>query len=99
MREPLRRILDQRVGQTLGDVGGEEAGVGVGELVDLRMQRGVDVRMAVAEARDRGTARGVDVGAAIRIEQLNALAADGDRKIRPDLPRKNTCHVLFFLMI
>ena len=53
VREPVRRILDQRVGQSLGDLGGEEAGVGVGELVELRMQRGV----ARPDGRGRGTRR------------------------------------------
>ena len=61
-----RRLPDQVGGELLGDLGGEEAGVRVGELVDLRMHRGDDVRMPVAEAGDGGAAGGVDVLPAAR---------------------------------
>jgi hypothetical protein len=50
VRDAFWRIRHQRISEPFGDLGGEEAGVGVGQLIDLLMQRRVDVRMAVAEA-------------------------------------------------
>ena len=55
------RVRDQLVGQRLGDLGGEEARVRVGEPVDLRVHRREHVGVAVAEAGHRGAAAGVEV--------------------------------------
>ena len=45
-----RSVLDQAVGQTLGDLGGEKGRVRVGQRVELPAHRGEHVRMPVAEA-------------------------------------------------
>ena len=52
----LWRTGDELVGQCLGRFIGEEAGMGVGELVGLCVQRGSHVGMAVAEAGNRRAA-------------------------------------------
>ena len=74
------RAADQLVGQRLGDVGGEEAGVRVGDAVDLRVHRGAHVGMAVAERRDRGAAGGVEVLAPFAVDDRHALGRDGGRR-------------------
>ncbi len=87
-----RRVGHQPVGQRLGGVRGEEAGMRVSELVELRMQRGLHVGMAMAEARDRGAARSIDVAAALGVDQLDALAADRGRITGVDLPMQDAGH-------
>ena len=72
------RIGGQTVGQLLRHLGGEETGMGVGDLVELCMQRGQHVRMAMAEAGNRRAARGIDIGAPRIVENVDSLAADGD---------------------
>ncbi|MNY09220.1 hypothetical protein D3C86_1421260 [compost metagenome] len=78
VRSASRRIGDQPVGQLFGDFGCEEAGVGIGQRVDLRMHGGLDVRMVVSQAGHRGAAGAVDVGAAGAVVDPDALAAYGD---------------------
>lgn len=58
--EPLRCQANQPLGQLLGDIGGEEGGMGVGDAIHLRAHRGHDLGVAVAEARDGGATRAVD---------------------------------------
>ncbi len=72
-----RRVGDEVAAQLLRDLGGEEARVRVGELVELGVHGGQHVGMAVAEARHRRTARGVDVLLAGRVPDVDALAAHG----------------------
>jgi hypothetical protein len=76
--QSCRRIGDQPVGQLLGHVGREEARMGIGKLVDLRVQGRIDCRMAVTEARHRRATRSVEVALAGRIDELDALTARGD---------------------
>ena len=61
MADAGRRVRDQIVGQLLGGLRREEAGVRVGEPVELRVHGGQHVRMRVAEARHRRAARRIDV--------------------------------------
>ena len=77
---PGRRRPDQLVGELLGDLGREEARVRVGEAVDLRVHRRQHVGVAVAEARHRGAAAGVDVLLAGGVGDEHAAAGDGDRR-------------------
>ena len=79
--EPGRSVFDQPVGEPLGDVGREKGGVGVGERVELPVQGGDDVGMAMTEARNRRAARRVEVNLAVGVEELDAAAADGDRHV------------------
>ena len=58
---------NQQIRQLFGDAGGEEAGVRVGDLLNLRVHGGAHVRVAVAQARDGCAARGVDVDFALRV--------------------------------
>ena len=66
----------------------------IGELVELGMQRGEHVRMAVAEARHCGAARGIDVAASVGVDQFDALAADRGRIVGADLAVKDSCHAV-----
>ncbi len=78
VRNALRGVRYQPLGQPLGYLGREEAGVGIGQRVDLRMHGGLDVRMIVPQAGDRGAAGSVEIGAAGVVVDPYALAADGD---------------------
>jgi hypothetical protein len=76
--ETLRRLRNQRIGKRLGDLGGEEAGVRVRDLVDLRMHRGEHVGVRVPEAGHRRAAACVDVAAAFSVDDLHARFRDRD---------------------
>ena len=86
-------VGDQPVGESLGHFGGEEAGMGIGELVELLVQGRRHCGMAVPQAGHRGAARGVDVALAGGIDDFDALAAGGDRQGSADLAMKNVRHV------
>jgi hypothetical protein len=73
------RRRDQGVGERLRRLAGEERGVRVGEAFDLRLERRDHLGMAVAEARDRRTARGVEIALARLVEEVDAAAAGRDR--------------------
>src|SRR3546814_2961498 len=92
--QPVRRVGDQAVGQALGDLGGEEAGVGVGQLVELVMQRRQHGRVAVPEAGHRGATRSVEIGLAVGVEDLAALGADSDRQRLMDGAMQDVGHAL-----
>ena len=77
--DPFGRVLDEPVGKALGGFAGEEGGVGVGEGVELPVQRRDHVGMAMAEAGHRRSAGGVEIAPAVRVEDLDARASDGDR--------------------
>lgn len=79
VRNARWRVGDQAVGQALGDLGGEEAGVRVGQRVDLRMHGGLDVGVVVPQAGNGSAARAVEIGAAGAVIDPHALAAYGDR--------------------
>jgi hypothetical protein len=48
--------------------------------------------MAVAQARDRGAAAGVDVAAAVPTDDLDPLAPNRDRIIVPKLTMEDVAH-------
>ena len=79
MAQSRRRVLDQPVGQTLGDFGREEGGVRIGQRVELAPHRGQYVRMPMAEARDRRAARCVEIKPALGVDDLDARAGNRDR--------------------
>ena len=87
-------VGDQPVGELLGHLGGEEAGMGIGELVELLVQGRRHRGMAVAQAGHRGAARRVDVALAGRVDDLDALAAGGDRQGSADLAMQDVGHAL-----
>lgn len=55
MIEPVGRIGDEAVGKPFRRLGGEEAGMGIGHTVELRVERGEHIRMSVTEAGDGGS--------------------------------------------
>ena len=83
------------MGELLGGLAGEEAGVRVGERAGLFLHRPHDVRMAVPEAGDGGAARGVDIAAPIGIIEMHARAAHGDRIFRMNGAMKDMGHDAF----
>ena len=92
MADALGGVGDQPVGEPFGDLGGEEAGMGIGEAVELLVQRCGHRRMAVAQAGHRGTARGIEVALARAVDDLDAMAAGGDRKRAADLAVQDVGH-------
>jgi hypothetical protein len=50
--------------------------------------------MAMAQARHRGTAGGIEVALAGRVDDLDAAAAGGDRKRAADLAVEDVGHVI-----
>ena len=76
-----RRVGYEPVGEPLGGLGGEEGGVGVGERVELPAQRRDHRRVAMAEARDRRAAGGVEIAPALGVDDLDAGAEDRDGQV------------------
>ncbi|SJM32678.1 hypothetical protein BQ8482_300049 [Mesorhizobium delmotii] len=92
MRQPRWRVLDEPIAEALGGLGGEETSMSVGDPVELAVQRGNYVGMSMAEAGDRGSARGVDIVLAARIDQFDPLASDGNGQAAMDLTVKEMSH-------
>ena len=80
MCDPVRRMCDQMIGETFGNLGREERAVHVGKLAHLLDDRRIDRWMPVAEAGYGGAAAGVDIALARGIDDLDAFAADGHRQ-------------------
>ena len=90
--DALGGVGDQAVGEFLGHVGGEEAGMGIGELVELLVQGRRHRWMAVPQAGHRGATRRVDVALAGGIDDFDAPAAGGDRQVSADLAMQDMGH-------
>src|SRR3546814_7020654 len=61
----------------------EEAGMGVGDRIELRLD-GVDhPPLAMPEAGDRGSARRVEIAPAGGVDDVHAFALDGGRRNDP----------------
>ncbi len=88
----LGRIAHQPIGEFFARRCREEGCVRIRELPGLRLDRFDDFRMAVAQARHRGTARRVDVALAGVVDDVNAFAAhrQGWRDAR--VARKHMAH-------
>ena len=87
-----RRVGDEIVGQLLGDLRREEAGMRIGEPVELLVHRRQHVRMRVPEAGHRRAGRGIDVLLAGAVADDDALAAYGDRIGMAGLTMKDLGH-------
>ena len=85
-------VGDQAVGEPFGNLGGEEAGMGIGKPVELLVQGRRHRGMAVAQAGHRGTTRRVDVALAGGVDDLDALAAGRDRQGSADLAMQDMGH-------
>jgi len=71
MADALRCGLYQLVGQRFRYFGGKETGVGICELIDLRMHRGQHVRMPMPQAGYRCAAGSIDISPALGIGQVH----------------------------
>ena len=74
MAETFRRMRDKLVGKLFRRLRGEEAGMRIFKLVELRTHRADDFRMRMAETGYRGAAGGIDVVLAGLIANKNAVA-------------------------
>ena len=90
--EPLRRQIDQPLGQFLGDIGGEEGGVGIGDAIHLRTHRRHDLGMTMTEAGDGSAARAVDIAAPVIVGDEDALPGDRLRQPASDGAMENPGH-------
>ena len=70
--QPLGRAGNEMIRQPLGGIRGEGGGMHVGDLIELRLHRRGDSRMAMPEARHRRATRGIDIGTPGRIDDLDA---------------------------
>jgi hypothetical protein len=97
MFEPLRRARHQAVGEFFGGRGGEERRVRVRQLLRLPFDRVDHALVAMAETRDGGAAGRVDIALAGGIDDLDAVARDGDRQRLFRRAMKNGGHGVRFL--
>ena len=72
--EPGRRRRYHAIGQVFHRLAGEEPGMGEGETVHLILDRLRHFRMAMPKTGHRGTAGGVQVAVAIRIDDIDTIA-------------------------
>ena len=90
--EAGRRGPGQLIRERFGRLGGEEAGVRVGQRVDLRVHGREHVRVAVAQARDRGAAARVEILPAGGVGDEHPVAADGDRRRHVEVAMDDVGH-------
>src|SRR5690606_11540029 len=72
-----RRTRREKFRQILACLSGEKGRVDISHLVELLLDSANDVRMVIAQARDSRTAAGVDIAAAITVENPYTFAACG----------------------
>jgi hypothetical protein len=87
-----RRVADQKIGELFGNRGREERRVRIGEAGRLVLKGRDDGRMPVTEARHGSTAGGIDVAAALVVEEMDAGAADRDRRRDPRVAGEDVVH-------
>ena len=87
-----RCVRDQLIRQFLGDLGAEEAGVGVGEAVELCMHRRDDRRMLMSQTRHRRAAACVDVAPPFAVDEKDAFASDSERITMMNLALQDVSH-------
>ncbi len=88
------RMGREQIGQRLGGLAGEEAGVGEGEPVELGFGRRCHVGVAVPETGDGGAAGAVEIALAGGIDEVAALARHrglhgGARMAREDMAHQD----------
>src|SRR5262249_46277417 len=80
-RQPHRRVADQIIGQRFSRLAGVKHHVGELEFRDLILN-GLDHRgLAVAQAGDARAAASVKITIALAVNDVRAVAFDGDRKL------------------
>ncbi len=75
--EAARIAVEQQIGERLGRLAGEKAGMRIRHALRLCRDRAGDAPVAVAEAGDRSAAGAVDDFAPVREAQIDAVAGDG----------------------
>lgn len=91
-RASLSAAGDERFGERLHRLVAEERGVRVVQQFELLADR-VDHRAAgVAEAGDRGAARGVEIALAFAVLQVDAVAGDRDGIVMPRIAMEDVRH-------
>ena len=83
----------EEVGQGLGGLAAEETGMRVGKPTGLARDRLAYCWMAMAQARDRGAAAGIEESAAVAGRQPNAIAMLGDWHRRIAAAVKKVRHI------
>ena len=92
MTEAAGFMADEGFGEFLGGLVGEQDGVDVGDLGELFGDRGIDPRMAVAEAGDGGTAGAVDDFASVGGVQIDPLPSRREHGIGEQGAVEDTAH-------
>ncbi len=93
VRHARRRARDQLIGKLLGHGRREEAGMRIGDPVDLLVHRPQDVGMTVAEARHRRAAGRVNVFPARGVDDANAVSARREWQSVAQTAMKDVTHV------
>ena len=93
--DALGRARDQVIGQLLGGLAREEARVGVGEPVQLVLDRLDHARMAVAEAGHGSATAGIEVAPAGPVDERAAVTGDRDRVVVLKLAMEDVAHRLW----
>src|SRR5690606_14657423 len=81
---------DQMLGQRLGRLVCEEACVGIGQTVELRLDRVYHSPLAVAQTRNGGAARSVEITLAGAVDDEGPVAADRHGQVAAGLTVKDT---------
>ncbi len=81
MTEIARRAFRQQIRQGFRRRAREKAGVGERQPADLIDHRGAHIRIVVAEARNRGAPRCVEVALALGIDNVKPFAAHRHRQV------------------
>ena len=92
MRHAGRRVRDQVIGELFRDFRGEEAGVGIGDPVELCAHRRRDVGVAMTETGHGRAAGRVEVFLSVGVDDDDAVAADGHRQRRSQMTVKDVRH-------
>jgi hypothetical protein len=73
---------DEIIGEFLGDLRREERRMRIWQLLRLTLDRADDALIAVTETRHGRTAASIDVALACGVNDLDAVARDGDRQLQ-----------------
>ncbi|MOA02661.1 hypothetical protein D3C78_1221250 [compost metagenome] len=90
--QACRRVGCEMVGQLFCHGTGEEAGVGIRQLVELGVHGRQYIRVAVPQAGDRCAAAGVDVALAVAVRDEDTLGALCDAGGREQGAMNDMCH-------
>jgi len=78
--QTVRSAVDQRLGEVLGRLGGEERGMRERQPFGLGFDRGDDVGVAMPETRHRRAAGSVEVAPAFGVDDVDSVTVIGHRQ-------------------